>query len=170
MANTFSLISSIPVTGATSATIEFSSIPQFYTDLVVYISGRANDAALYASTKLTFNNNATGYSARYLQGDGATVSGQSYAQLIGFDPAATATASIFSNVVIYIPNYAGSTNKTYSVESVSENNASSGGTYQILTAGYWGNTSAITVVTAAMLFGGSYVQYSSASLYGIKNS
>ena len=61
-------------------------------------------------------------------------------------------------------------NKTYSVESVSENNASSGGTYQILTAGYWGNTSAITVVTLAMLFGSNYVQYSSASLYGIKNS
>lgn len=164
------LIQTITVGSGGAASIEFSSIPQTYTDLVIYASGRSSDSALYASTKVTFNNNSTGYSGRYLQGDGATASGQSFAQIVGFDPAATATASIFSNVSIYIPNYAGSTNKTYSVESVSENNASSGGTYQILTAGYWGNTSAITVVTLAMLFGSNYVQYSSASLYGIKNS
>jgi len=170
MANTYTLIQTIPVTGATATSIEFSSIPQTYTDLIVMVSGRANDSALYASTKITFNSNATGYSGRYMQGDGATSSGQSFAQIVGFDPAATATASIFSNATIYIPSYAGSTNKTYTVDCVSENNASSGGTYQVISAGYWGNTAAITTVTLAMIFGGSYVQYSSASLYGVRSS
>lgn len=161
------LIETKTVGAGGAASIEFTSIPQTYTDLLVLISGRSTDAALYASTKVIFNN-GTGNNSYYLQGDGASVSSATFTAFMNFDPGANATASVFGNVSLHIPNYAGSTQKSFSVEGVSENNASSGGTYQILTAGLWQNTAAITTITLSMIFGSNYAQYSSASLYGIK--
>ena len=54
-----------------------------------------------------------------------------------------------------------------SADGVMENNATEA--YQNLVAGLWSNTSAITSLTLAKSTG-NFVQYSSASLYGIKNS
>ena len=52
-------------------------------------------------------------------------------------------------------------------DAVVENNATE--SFQSFTAGLWSSTDAITQITL-ILSGGNVVQYSSASLYGIKNS
>jgi hypothetical protein len=78
-----------------------------------------------------------------------------------------ATASTFGNGEVYIPNYAGSTNKSMSADGVSENNGTEA--YTDLIANLWSNTSAITSI---LLYpdSGTWQQYSTATLYGIKNS
>jgi hypothetical protein len=72
-----------------------------------------------------------------------------------------ATASTFSNDAIYIPNYSGSTNKSVSIDTVTENNATAA--HQTITASVWANTAAITSIK--IVTGANFAQYSTASLY-----
>jgi len=81
---------------------------------------------------------------------------------------ATNTASTFSNGQIYIPNYAGSNNKSFSVDNVTERNATS--IQMCLMAGRLANTSAITSISLVSQTSSNLVQHSTATLYGIKNS
>jgi hypothetical protein len=81
---------------------------------------------------------------------------------------ASATSSTFGNGELYIPNYAGSTNKSYSADSVAETNATA--TFMYLTAGLWSNTAAINSITMTPQGGSNFVQYTTATLYGISKS
>ena len=77
--------------------------------------------------------------------------------------ASPSTANTFTNNQIYIPNYAGSTNKSVSIESVVENNSSDN--MMNILAGLWSNTAAITTIT--FLPDANWVAGSTISLYGI---
>jgi hypothetical protein len=77
-----------------------------------------------------------------------------------------ATANTFGNSSIYIPNYSGATNKSYSADGVNETNATQA--FQELDASLWSNTASITQVTLSVE-NGNFVQYSSATLYGVKS-
>jgi hypothetical protein len=170
MANTYTLIQSVTVGSGGASSIEFGSIPQTYTDLMVVVSAR--------STRPTANNDdiiikpngaTTSLSARYLVGTGSAVSsGTDTKILAGYMTAAGATASVFGNSSIYIPNYAGSTNKSFSSDGVSENNATAVG--MAIQASLWSSAAAITSLVLESYTGNNFAQYSSASLYGIKNS
>jgi len=171
MANTYTLISSVTVGSGGSASIEFTSIPATYTDLLVKLSGRSSrSAATMEEFVLTFNNNTSSYSERQLRGDGSSVISQTFSgasiQQLG-QPGAGATANTFGNWEFYIPNYAGSNYKSISLDGVTENNATQA--YTNFEAGLWSNTAAITSIK---LSAGSYlaVQYSTAYLYGISNT
>jgi len=170
MPNTFELIASSTVGSGGAASIEFTSIPATYTDLCLKLSGRTSSTgSIYEWVYIKFNSSTTGYSYRLLQGNGGNGFG-SYSgtsQYSGDIPDGTATASTFGNYEIYIPNYAGSTNKSFSVDAVTENN----GTLAIedLVAGLWSNTAAITAVNFTPR-NGSFVQFSTAYLYGVKNA
>lgn len=89
---------------------------------------------------------------------------------IGFDQSSSFTANTFGNFEVYIPNYTSANNKSLSADSVTEDNASS--VYGMsLVAGLWANTDAITSILVQDIAGGSNLaQYSTARLYGIKNS
>jgi hypothetical protein len=168
MATTYSLISSVTVGSGGAANIQFASIPATYTDLVLVTSLRDNAGSFAA--QITFNNSTTSYSNRYLRGNGASASsagGSVTTYIESFSVGSSFTANTFSNSNIYIPNYTGSTNKSVSVDSVTENNATTA--YGEILAGLWSNTSAITEIdiTAG---DGSFVQYSTAYLYGISNA
>ena len=78
----------------------------------------------------------------------------------------TYTANTFGNGDIYITNYASSNTKTVSIDGVTENNAT--GSFAILSTGSW-TTTAITSIKLES-DGGTIAQYSTAYLYGIKNS
>jgi hypothetical protein len=65
---------------------------------------------------------------------------------------------------MYIPNYASSNYKSFSIDSVTENNGTVA--YQIMHAGVWSNTAAITSLTITAA-GGNLAQYSTATLYGV---
>ena len=77
------------------------------------------------------------------------------------------TASVFASSEIYIPNYTSANNKSFSANSVNENNGTT--TNMALNSNLWSNTSAITRITLDP-FGGDFAQYSTATLYGIKSS
>lgn len=168
MALTYQLISSVTVGSGGAANIEFTSIPATYTDLIVKTSLRGTRAANYESIKVEFNGSTSNLSCKQLYGDGASAASSSSATQILFDAeGANQTASTFANSEIYIPNYAGSTNKSVSIDSVSENNGTT--VYDELVAGLWANTNAITSIKLTPT-SGTLVQYSTAYLYGIKNS
>jgi hypothetical protein len=165
MAITHKLIQTTTVGVSGAASIDFTSIPQTYTDLKIVSSLRGTGAG--SQILLTFNSSTASFSSRYLFGDGSTTSSGTLARYAGPFPSSTFTASVFSNSELYIPNYTGSSNKSYSADSVTENNAV--GSYLSFVAGLWSVTSAITSITLST-DSANFAQYSSASLYGIKNS
>ena len=166
MATTYEAIATVTATTSV-ATIDFTSIPQTYTDLVVKISTRAGNGL---GQFLTFNSSTTGYSARRLQGSGSSATSETggATNIFFLCNDNRSTASTFGNSEIYVPNYTSSNNKSVSIDSVTESNDTSYG-YQALVAGLWSNSAAITNITLTPETG-NYVQYSTATLYGIKNS
>jgi hypothetical protein len=161
------LISSVTVGSGGAATIDFTSIPQTYTELMVLFSGRSSSSDAQILTFMYLNGDTTNgnYATRRLWGNGssASSSSNSYPE-IATSAGSSATASTFGNVSIYLPNYTGSANKTFSTESVSEDNASAA--YQSLVAGRWNNSAAVTSIKIDMNVG-LIIQHSTAYLYGI---
>jgi hypothetical protein len=161
---TYTLISTQTIGAGGAASIDFTSIPGTYTDLLVVYSGREITSTSY-SLLLTFNGVSTNLSAKTLDGNGSTANSYTYASTIpNTDNGADTTANTFSNLSFYIPNYAGSTNKTVSFDGVSETNGTT--VYSRIGAGLWASTAAITRIT---LTPPAYTlaQYSTATLYGI---
>lgn len=167
MALTYTAIATVTVGSGGAATIEFTSIANTYTDLVVKVSTRAGNAL---GQFLTFNASTSGYSARRLQGSGSSATSETggTSNIFFLNNDNRATSSTFGNSEIYIPNYASSNNKSVSIDSVTESNDSTYG-YQALVAGLWSNSAAITSITLTPETG-NYAQYSTATLYGIKNT
>lgn len=173
MALTYVAIATVTVGSGGASSIDFNSIPGTYTDLLVYISARSS-LNTQAGVKIQFNSNSSAvYDIRNITANGsAPNSGTATNQTFGFDVSLTNpanyTANTFSNGYIYVPNYASSNNKSFSVDTTAENNATLSDC--ALEAGIWRNTAAITSVNLSDLGGGNFVQYSRATLYGIKNS
>jgi hypothetical protein len=180
MPNTFTLIASSTVGAGGAANIAFTSIPSTYTDLCVKISSRSDRNVFnWTNIKVQFNSSTSGYTYINLIGDGATASSVNNTNdgegstgiMVLAQSQATNTANTFGNVELYIPNYASSNNKSMSADGASETNATAAG--MGLTAGLWSNTAAITSITLIPQIGGTafnFLQYSTAYLYGIKNS
>jgi hypothetical protein len=170
MANTYVKIGSTVTVGVGgAASMAFSSIPATYTDLILVYSGRTSEpTGTFYEVSLTLNGSTTGFTAKQLYGDGSSAGSSSptsrQAGLIGN---VATTSNTFSNTQVYFPNYAGSTNKSYSVDSVTENNGTT--SYQSMLAGLWTNTAAINSISIAPT-SGNFVQYSTATLYGISKS
>jgi hypothetical protein len=150
--------------GTAAASIEFTSIPQTYTDLVVLVSLRASDTGPWAG--IEFNGSAANFTRRALEGTGSSVSSTSRTDGLNaiVQNPSDSTASTFSNSSIYIPNYTGSTAKSVSIDTISENNATA--VVQAITAFLWNNTAAITSLTIRAQVG-NLVAGSTISLYGI---
>ncbi len=164
------LISSTTVGAGGATSITFSSIPATYTDLLLVLSLRDNAALVANSPRVRFNSD-TGANYTYpkfLLGNGssATSAGGTTSQtFVFFDYASTgasATANSFSNCAIYFPNYTASTAKNFSLDITSENNATTG--YTLIAGGSWSGTAAISNIE---LYNATYLQYSTAYLYGV---
>ena len=171
MANTYVAIATVTVGSGGAAQIEFTSIPQTYTDLVIKLSSRSTYNDYSDNVMLKFNSNSSNYSERTLYNVAGTAgsANQNTNGRLDFwhTSAATATASTFGSAEIYVPNYTSSNNKSVSMDTTTENNSTS--VVQVLEAGLWSNSAAITSVYLAPV-SGNFVQYSTAILYGIKNS
>jgi hypothetical protein len=166
MANTYVLIASTTVGAGSAATIDFTSIPQTYTDLVLKLSPRAGDASEARSIFVSLNGSTASFTTKYLIGFyAATPESGTGARSLGYST--TNTASTFSNIEAYFPNYTSSAFKSISSDGATETNGQEG--YKNITANLWSNTAAITSISLAFS-AGNFVQHSTANLYGIKNS
>jgi hypothetical protein len=163
---------------STSSSIVFNSIVGTYTDLVLLCSIRENDGGggrdafnVFLNTDTT--SSTTGSNTRLYGYSSAAASGRTSSSYFSntYDAVGSgATSNTFSSVEFYIPNYAGSTNKAFSVTGVSENNSSTDALTG-MNAMLWSNTAAITKITITPTAGiTNFASGSRFDLYGIKNS
>ena len=174
MANTYVKIGSTVTVGAGgAASIDFTSIPATYTDLVVKLTARSTVTGVSTIRMKLNTDTGANYNYRQIQGNGASASSStgtgatSASNEIGLINGSDSTANTFCNTELYLPNYTSSAAKSWSVDSVEEENATTA--YVRMTAGNWTGTAAITAITFT-LPSGSFAQYSTASLYGILKS
>jgi hypothetical protein len=171
MATSTALIQTITVGAGGSASIDFTSIPSTYTDLMVKCSIRDTTGGVGAYLYLRFNNDSgSNYSSRTIEGNGSAANSYSNTtqtkMLLWNTTGGGATANTFGNSELYVPNYLSSNQKSVSMDTVAETNAVL--EYMNLVAGIWTGTAAITRLT--LLPDAGFAQYSTAYLYGIKNS
>lgn len=172
MADTFVKIASVTVGAGGASSIDFTSIPSTYTDLCVKLSLRTNKSSGSSDSvflRMNGDTGSTSYKYRYLYGSGSSTasganggSGDQWSYL-GDANITSSTSNTFSSADVYIPNYAGSNQKSVSNDIVMENNSTTA--YATLAANLWTSTSAIT--SLSFITTSQFVQYSTATLYGI---
>ena len=174
MANTYTLIEAKTLASAVS-TVEFTSIPSTYTDLLFKISARDASSGAWSDLRIGFNGSTSDFTWRGFYALNTTVGSNTGTgvggRTVGNTAANTNTSNVFSNLDIYIPNYT-STNyaKSVSADSVVENN----GTDNIFSfsAVLWNPSTQAAISSASFVNSNSsnFMVNSTFYLYGIKNS
>ncbi len=152
--------------GTAAASIEFTSIPQDATDLLALVSCRGDTSAVFINLVVRVNGLGSGYTERILAGDGSspsTLSSTEFRFLV-YANASSATSNTFSNASLYLPNYTGSTAKSFSADSVTENNATTA--LSNISAGLSSGTAAVTTLSFTA-YAGNLISGSTISLYKI---
>jgi len=146
--------------GSAQTDVEFTSISQSYTDLIIVISGSANPAQ---NINMRVGNGSvdtgTNYSATYLAGNGSSASSGRFSTqsnaLVG------AIYSDRGNCIVQLQNYSNTTTyKTFLSRQNSAGNQT--GAYVAL----WRSTAAINTIR----FINSFDANTSLTLYGIKSA
>ena len=166
MANTYKLIASSTVGSGGVADITFSSIPSTYTDLQILCSSKTNRGTFNNDAiRVNLNSSTSNYTAKRIFGDGSGIGSNTDRGILNN---ANASTSTFSNTQIYIPNYTSANYKSISADTVTENNGTEAyaGFHTIL----WSDTTAVSSIVLAPADGTLFLQYTTAYLYGIKNS
>jgi hypothetical protein len=165
MANTYTLISSVTVSSGSAASITFTSIPATYTDLLLRVSARTTNANGPENMTMSINGSTANQSGKYLYGNGSSATSGSITNWDVAIQGTVTTSNTFAVTDIYIPNYAGSNNKSASQEYATENNGTAASL--VMEALLWSQSAAITSLSMAF---GNIAQYSTAYLYGISNA
>lgn len=161
-------IQTIEVGSGGASSISFSSIPQTYDDLLLITSLRDNVASGGWENAFIYpNNSSSNMASRFLYGFSTTTgSGINNPAVIYHQTArGNNTANTFSNSSVFFSGYTSSSNKAISSDtSVERNDASA---INAITTALWSSSAPITSLSIVAA-SGSFVQYSSAALYGIK--
>jgi hypothetical protein len=165
MPSTYTLIASNNVGSGGTASVTFSSIPNTYTDFKLIWSSRCSGNSVDMS--IGYNGSGSNLSGKWMYGNGSTVVNESQSYGVYYMNQSTTTSDTFSNGELYMTNYLSSANKSMSIDHVTENNATLARTG--LESLLWSDSSAITSLSITPNTG-TFVQYSSFYLYGIKNS
>lgn len=169
---TYKKIASVTVGSGGTATIDITSIPATYDDIILKCSLR-NETDNTGLT-FTFNGNTSSvYSTRRLEGNGTAASSASTSSAANMSAGrivpSSYTASTFNNWELYVPNYTSSNNKSISIDTVTENNATA--STQTMVAGLWAPSPAAAINRITLTAeGGDIAEFSTAVLYGIKKS
>lgn len=171
---TYKAIQTVTVMSSGTTTIEFTQIPETYTDLLIKVSARTDRAGtdIDDEARIRFNNNTNSvYYAAMIEysAEGNTrsrVDAISTFSGRGHYPTNDTTGGIFGNNEYYIPNYLLSTSKVLSLDTVMENNALR--SLGSIAAGESTSTTAISSIQLTAI--GAFDQHSTATLYGIKNA
>jgi hypothetical protein len=167
------LITSVTVGAGGTASVTLpatGTIPATYTDLKVLISSRASGSggAAWSDIVIKPNNSTTGIATRVFYGTGSAPGSTTFTTGIpAVGEGNVGTANTFGNTEIYIPNYTSSNFKSFSTDSVSENNATA--SLAQLGAMLWSNTSAITSLVFTDFGSANFVEGSTFYLYGISS-
>lgn len=171
MAYTHKLIGSSTVGSGGAANIEFNSIPQTYSDLKLFLSVRYSGSDT-DSVVIGLNGSSTTYNTMVLRGTGST--SQSFSFSAGGAGGSTTgssgssqTINTFTNTFIYFPYYTDNNAKMFFTEFAQEANVTSA------FLGFYGGLSNVTQAISAITISpgsGTWVQHSTAYLYGITNS
>jgi hypothetical protein len=169
---TYESISTAIVDSGGASSITFSNIPQNYAHLQIRWIARQDTAGQGDSEFQARFNGDSGANYKYhsLFGDGSTAYGAHGGNTFfasGRGVAASIASNIYGISVMDILDYT-NTNKNKVTRILSGWDANGSG-YMFLYSGLWMNTSAITSIT---LLGdtGSFIQYSSFALYGIRGA
>lgn len=167
MATYIRIGSKVTVGAGGASSIDFSSIPNTYTDLVLKTSLRINAGGDWCF--LTINGSSSNFTGKELTGAGTSVNvyDRTTNNFIVITDKSSYTANSFSSGEHYFPNYAGSNYKSFQAHQGQETDAS--GANIMIDNFLWSSTSAINQLTITPSVG-SFEQYSTATLYGIKNS
>ena len=164
------LIAKQTVGAGGAASVTFSNIPQTYTDLKVVISVRTTNTLYGETIRIKPNGLSTNGSAIILRGYGSGTSSYTYSSVLATNNSLGngATANTFASIEVYCPNYTSSNYKSFSADSVSENNDTNG--RDELTSSLWSSTAAITSLVFDNDASYGFTEYSTFYLYGISNS
>lgn len=156
------LIQKVEIGSTSSSTISFTNIPQDYRDLFLIVSLRSDTTG---NTEFNLALNGTAPSAvKWVRGNGSAFSCGTSASIMA--PASGNYAATFGVTTIYIPEYASTRNKVTSIDVTSETNAQAAGITNSSVTSQYNVSSGVTSITLSDIYG-SWVQYSSVSLYGI---
>lgn len=167
-------ISTITVSGSSTANVTFNSIPQTYTHLQVRILARTLTASASEPMYLyNLNNNSgsTGSAVHYLTGNGTSVIAGSltaqYSAFVGTVPAASSTSNTFGVTILDILDYT-NTNKNKTLRSLGGFDANGSGQVEFISnlPVTLPGTAAVSTLTFAT--SGNMTAGSSFALYGIK--
>lgn len=162
---------------STSNTIEFTNIPQHFTDLFIVLSLRQSaDQRYYA---ITFNGSTSNLTSRMLYGSegssgGLSYSNAGYPNVFGYVSASSSASNTFGVSNVFIRNYTDAASRCISLTSVSEASASTGWTESFKT-GLWSdsgilNSIGIVGMNSSQQVSGGLAANSSAALYGVNRT
>lgn len=160
------LIDFVEVGSGGQAIIDFTSLPTdgTYTDLKIVLCARAETTVDYID--LRFNASTSGFTSRYILGSNTTIGYYSRSDQLHSTTITPSSygANGFSACEIYIPNYAGSLQKNFFIDTGIAQNSTLNGMEVI--AGFWSPTTAISQVTLRT-GSGDFAEFSTCAIYGI---
>ena len=164
---TYKLLASSVVGSGGAASITVSSIPQDYTDLIIKFSCRTNGVSLGDGFNMALNGSTTSFSGKSVFGDsGDARSNSSTTAGAGVVSGTSQATNIFASTDIYITDYSSSNFKPILIENANDSNSTLQA-YVFQTGKIWSDTAAITSFTLTPQTG-SWIQYTSVYVYGIK--
>lgn len=172
--NTYVALDKVTISGSSTTSVTFSSIPSTYTDLVIVASTRDNrPSSVDDGLSFRFNSDSgSNYSETFIYGTGSTSANvrttNSTFGNVRYIPGSTATTGDLSTTIIHLMNYSNTT--TYKTLLSRSGSASSTVAANV---NLWRSTSAINQIT---FYGGSpttgyvFTAGSTFSLYGIAST
>lgn len=157
MASTYEPIATYTVSGSSTNSITFSSIPSTYTDLVLIFSGRLSSSL--ENMLITINSDTgSNYSNTYMQRTTTTSSGRNTNQTIWYSGAINTEECVST---YYFFNYANTTTYKTAIHRMSNTNL-----VVSTECALWRSTSAISTIKISN--SATYTSGATATLYGIK--
>lgn len=163
------------VTPGPDANIDLQSLPATYAHMLIIAEGRGDTAATTIGARLRFNNDSgTNYGSQVVTALGSAapaageeVTGTPTSAALGNFTASTAPASGSSPIIIFIPQYAGTTFfKSAFVLSGDRRGGGASGIGLFISTIQWASTAAISRVTV-LPAGGNLIAGSRMTIYGI---
>jgi hypothetical protein len=166
MPTTYDKIQSVTVGSGGVPSVEFTSIPQTYTDLIVKVSGRDGDNNFQMN--MIFNNSGSATNI-YAQATGTGANAGTQGDMRFVVNASSTQANTFGVMECYIADYTSSINpKPSGTLSATEGNTVTA--YMRIGSNTWPSASAVTAIKFQNVSGGNVPEFCTFYLYGIKKN